>query len=75
MEHLIISMRRVLGKKLTLRVPHLHDSHHIVHWMHTHLHTAYFGAVWYEAHGMYGYAAGALFVLSVAGAFLGEEVA
>lgn len=47
------------------------DKHHIYCYLHGAFHCTYLGAVFIEAHGMYGYAAGALLIVVIAGFFLG----
>jgi hypothetical protein len=44
---------------------HVHASPRFLHSGHKWTHMAYFGLVCVESHGLYGYAAGALFVLTL----------
>ena len=50
-----------------------HISHHLLHGTHEVLHLAYFGLVFIESHGLYGYAAGGLFLITIAAFFGGGE--
>ncbi len=66
-----------LGDPLTMRFPKLvkiKDQHKIVHGAHHYLHYAYLGLVFVESHGLYGYAAGGLLLVSVLAQRLHVEV-
>jgi hypothetical protein len=46
--------------------------HSLYHQAHNTVHCTYLGAVFKEAHGFYGYAAGVLLVIVILGFFIGE---
>ena len=48
---------------------HIPDRHTIVHKGEHFFHMTYLGAVSYEAHGLYGQAAGVLLVVTIIGVF------
>jgi len=56
------------------KIPHV-DAHHTFVRVQTAGHMSYFLMVFLEAHGTYGLAAGALFILNIIGMFMHEEVA
>lgn len=55
--------------KFRFRMP---DRHSLYHQAHNTVHCTYLGAVFKEAHGFYGYAAGVLLVIIILGFFIGE---
>lgn len=59
-----------LTRKRHFAVPKIHDRRHLIHWLHDHLHTAYFAGVYIEGHGVYAKVAGILFLLAIAAVFI-----
>jgi len=62
--------RWLAAHNIVVRVPHVRDT--LRHGSHA-IHCSYFGAVWWEAHGLYAAMGGVLLVLGVLNYFVHFE--